>query len=132
MEPNYKTPSVDDLNTVFTTVSRIEREARFDHSARIVFLRNITIEGLDTIPQVPPLPERHWGRDRVRRLRDNDARCPRTTMALCKQPDPDLVVLSLAVGELDPAYGTPAAVAGMRRWRKLRHLFELLETRNAC
>jgi len=127
MEQIVTTPSASDLNAVFTTVSRIEREARFDHSARVVFLRNVTIEGLDTFLKFHLYPS-GIGAQTVFGGYGTMMQDVLAEDGPVRTAEPDLVVLSLTLAELDPGYGTPG-------WRadaalaELKNLFELLETR---
>src|SRR5258706_10081836 len=117
-----------DLNALFPTVSRIERErTSFEHTVRIAFLRNITIEGLETFLKFqlyassirPEVAFGGYGTMMQDVLADD---------GLLQRKENDLVVLSLMLEELDPAYATPG-------WRaeailpELKNLLELLETR---
>jgi len=112
---------------MISAVSRIEGEDNpFDDTVRFLFLRNITIEGIET-----PLKYHLY----ANRLRAEVAFGGYGTMvqdiladnAIAKKLDPHLIVLSLALEELDPAYGTPGWRADAAR-SELENLFSLLET----
>jgi FkbH-like protein len=127
MEEIATPASANDLNAVFTAVSRLEREARFDHVARVVLLRNITIEGLDTFLKF------HLYSSAIRAEVVFGGYGTMMQDALAddgpfRKGDPDLVVLSLTLDDLDPAYGTPGWRAEAAQ-SELKNLFELLERR---
>ena len=128
MNETLTTAATNDLNALFSTVGRIEREGlRFDHAVQVVFLRNITVEGLDTFLKYhlyasnvrPEIAFGGYGTMMQDVLAED---------GLLQRKDADLVVLSLALDELDPAHGTPG-------WRAegaqaaVKDLFELLESR---
>lgn len=119
------------LNEMISAVSRIEGEDKpFDDTVRFLFLRNITIEGIET-----PL-KYHLYADR---LRPEIAFGGYGTMvqdilaedAIAKRLNPHLIVLSLALEELDPAYGTHGWRADGAR-TELENLFLLLEKSTAA
>jgi len=128
MESTRTVDGPTDLNALFSTVARMEREGRpYEHTIGIACLRNITVEGLETFLKYhlyansirPEVAFGGYGTMMQDVLADD---------GLLKRGDSDLVVLSLMLEELDPAYGTPG-------WRadgvkgELNNLFELLQTR---
>src|SRR5262245_4727556 len=107
MEDTLSTSSINDLNSLFSAVNTIEREGRtFTDAIRIVFLRNITVEGLETFLKYylyksgirPEIAFGGYGTMIQDVLADD---------GLVKKTGPDIIVVSLALDELDPAYGTP-------------------------
>jgi FkbH-like protein len=127
METIVTPASANDLNVVFTTVSRFEREARFDHVTRVVLLRNITVEGLDTFLKFH-LYQSAIGAEVVFGGYGTMMQDALADDGPFGRGDPDLVVLSLTLDEMDPAYGTPGWRADAAQ-AELKTLFELLGRR---
>lgn len=117
-----------DLNAILSTVSRIERQdTRFDHEIRIAVLRNVTVEGLSAFLKYH-LYSSGIGASIAYGGYGTMMQDVLAADGLLAREEADLIVLSLSLDEIDPAYGTPG-------WRadgvlaELKNLFELLETR---
>jgi len=116
---------VENLNSLFSAVSRMERDGRdLREQVRVVFLRNITIEGIEAFLKYhlyaqgvrPEIAFGGYG---------TIAQDVLAADSLVARADPDVIVLSLMLEELDPAYGTPG-------WRcdsvrsQLKSFFDIL------
>jgi FkbH-like protein len=125
---NLQTTAPSDLNTLFSAVSRIEREGLpFAHSVKIAFLRNVTIEGLEAFLKFHLYPSSV----RPEVVFGGYGTMVQDALAedgLVQTAQADVIVLSLVLEELDPFYGTPGW-----RWETaqiaLKDLFGLLESR---
>lgn len=110
---------------VFAAVAAMEQEAStFGDEVRVVFLRNITIEGADTLLKYHLLSQRirpviAWGGYGTMA---QDVLDPAGPVA---RTDPDLIVLALSLEELDPKFGQPGWTADVAR-DSLLELFEIL------
>jgi FkbH-like protein len=127
MNETRTTTGIEDLDRLFSIVREMEREGRsFEDMINVLFLRNITIEGVESflkyhLYSFGVRPEISYGAygTMVQDVLAEDGLVQRT--------DPELIVLSLALEELDPAYGTVG-------WRahavqaELESLFEVLAT----
>lgn len=107
MEETITATAVENLNSLFSIVNRMERESRnLGEEARVVFLRNITIEGIEPFLKYylyasgvrPNIAFGGYG---------GIAHDVLGVHGLAARSEPDLIVLSLMLEELDPAYGTP-------------------------
>lgn len=112
---------------MLSAVSQIEREEKpFDDTVRFLFLRNITIEGIDTALKYhlytnrlrPEVVFGGYGTMVQDVLADH---------AIVKKLDPHVIVLSLALDELDLTYGTPGWRGDAARG-ELENLLSLLES----
>jgi len=118
------------LNAVFSTVRRIEQEKRFDRTARIVCLRNITLEGLETFLKFH-LYQAGISADVVFGGYGTMTQDVLSDQTPARQSDTDLIVLALTLEELDAAYGTSGWHANAIQ-AELKSLFELLEERTSA
>ena len=116
---------------MLSAVSQIEREDKpFDDTVRFLFLRNITIEGIDTALKYhlytnrlrPEVVFGGYGTMVQDVLADH---------AIVKKLDPHVIVLSLALDELDLTYGTPGWRGDAARG-ELENLLSLLETNTSA
>lgn len=113
---------------ILAAVSDMEEAARaFSDECRIVFLRNITVEGIDT------LLTHHLYSQRIRPLIHLGGYGTMMQDLLAADGaaangDPDLIVLALSIAEMDADYGTPGwSSAGVSA--QLASLFDLLASR---
>jgi FkbH-like protein len=123
-----RTQEVHDLNALFSTVARIEREqVSFDHRVKVALLRNVTVEGFETFLKYHLYP----GGIRPEVAFGGYGTMVQDVLAddgLLRRSEMDVVVLALMLDELDPAYGTPGWEAeGVKA--ELKNLFDLLATR---
>ncbi len=118
----------DGFGELLAAVAAMEEAARsFRDECRILFLRNITVEGIDTV-----LKHQLYSQG-IRPLIDFGGYGTMVQDILAAggavaDGDPELIVLALSLAELDADYGSPgwssSGVAG-----QLEHLFELLANR---
>jgi FkbH-like protein len=120
--------SVDGFSAAFAEVAAMEAEAAtFKDEVKVLVLRQITVEGIDTLikchlypQQIRPLIEFGGYGTMVQDVLAPDGPVARS--------DPDLIVLALALDALDQNYGSPG-------WKmestqdELASLFELLASR---
>ena len=118
-------PSPDHYSAVFAAVADMEAEAAtFSDEIKVLVLRQITVEGIET------LLKHHLYPLRIRPLLEfggygtmaQDVLAPDGPLA---RSQPDLIVLALALDELDPDYGSPGWTHDAAR-SELAKLFELL------
>jgi FkbH-like protein len=120
--------AVQSFDSLFSAVSRMEREGQsLVDQTRVVVLRNITIEGIEPFLKYylyasgvrPEIAFGGYG---------SIAQDVLATDGLVSRTEPELIVLSLMLEELDPAYGSPG-------WRsdsvrdELEGMFEMLASK---
>ena len=120
-----KRSPADSYSAVFAAVAAMEAEAvTFKDEVKVLVLRQITVEGIDA------LIKHHLYKERIRPLIEfggfgtiaQDVLAPDGLVA---GSSPDLIVLALALEELDPNYGSPGWTNNVARV-ELTNLFELL------
>ena len=122
MKPN---PARDGYSAVFAAVAATEEEAAtFSDEVRVLILRQITVEGIDT------LIKHHLYPLRIRPLvtfggYNTMAQDVLASDGAATRSDPELIVLALSLDELDPTYGQPGWRSDAAR-TKLESLFALL------
>ena len=108
MQETISSTAIENLSSLFSAVSRMERESQdLGEQVRVVFLRNITIEGIEPFLKYylyasgvrPDIAFGGYG---------TIAQDVLGADALVARTEPDLIVLSLMLEELDSAYGSPA------------------------
>lgn len=115
------------FDRIVAAVAGMEEAARsFSDECRIVFLRNITIEGIDT------LLTRNLYAERIRPIVQFGGYGTMVQDVLAADgaagSDADLIVLALSVDELDASYGSPGWTSHAAS-AQLEGLFELLASR---
>ncbi len=131
MDETISTPAVSDLNTLYATVSRMEREGEglADH-ASVFFLRNVTIEGIEAFLKYylygngirPVIAFGGYGTMTQDVLADDSP---------VFRAAPEVIVVCLMLEEFDPAYGKPGWRCDAARDR-LEALFDLLASRTSA
>jgi FkbH-like protein len=120
--------AAQNLDVLFSAVSQMEHESRgLGEHVRIVFLRNFTIEGVDAFLKYhlyanrirPEIAFGGYGTVGQDVLGDD---------ALITRIDPDVIVLSLVLEELESDYGTPGWRCDSVR-KYLADIFDMLATR---
>nr|WP_316639088.1 HAD-IIIC family phosphatase [uncultured Roseateles sp.] len=125
------TPSSDNYSAVFAAVAAMEADAAaFSDEIKVLVLRQITVEGIET------LLKHHLYPQRLRPVVEfggygtmaQDVLAPDGPLDRLK---PDLIVLALSLDELDPNYGSPGWTQEAAR-AELAGLFELLASRTTA
>jgi FkbH-like protein len=125
MKPN---PARDGYSAVFAAVAATEDEAAtFGDVIRVLVLRQITVEGIDT------LIKHHLYPLRIRPIvtfggYNTMAQDVLASEGAVTRSDPELIVLALSLDELDPTYGQPGWKYEVAR-AQLESLFALLSAR---
>jgi FkbH-like protein len=128
MDETIPGTAVENLNALYATVSKMEREGeRLPDQAQLFFLRNFTIEGVEAFLKYylyrnnirPVIAFGGYGTMTQEVLSDDSA---------LGRAAPELIVSSLMLEEFDPAYGAPGWRCDSARDR-LEALFDILASR---
>jgi FkbH-like protein len=128
MQETIADGAIENLRSLFAAVSRMERDgASIQDRVRVVFLRNVTIEGIEPFLKYylyaggvrPEIAFGGYG-SVTQDVLGADALVART--------EPDLIVLSLMLEEMDPAYGTTGWRSDSVR-EELEGMFDMLAAR---